>query len=321
MIDRIVEPGLYALSPEAYHADPCELPSLSASIAKAMLTFSPAHAWHAHPRLNPTYQASVPSAEMQEGTVLHWMLLGAGRPPLLVDAGDWRTNAAKDRRLEAQKHGRVAILRWRYRELRRVAAAVRRELRATIDVPEGVYRGVPEAVLVWREGEMWCRCMIDWLPTEMAEPPLIDLKFTTRAGTAEQFSRSVVDHGYDLTAAWYRRGFRAVFKREPGPYVFLNAETAAPNGVSRIVLGPEFEELGDSKVEAAIETWNTCIRRNDWPSYPRRLITADAPRYASQQWEAQSQRGTVQIRDGSRKTALAVARAHALAARLGAPIQ
>ena len=41
--------GIYTLSAEAYHADPCPEPSLSASIANVLLQRSPAHARIQHP--------------------------------------------------------------------------------------------------------------------------------------------------------------------------------------------------------------------------------------------------------------------------------
>ena len=50
MIDR---PGIYELSAEEYHADPCPTPSLSSSIARTLLASSPHHAWWEHPRFNP----------------------------------------------------------------------------------------------------------------------------------------------------------------------------------------------------------------------------------------------------------------------------
>lgn len=320
---RIDAPGLHRLSAEEYHADPCPYPSLSASIARELLHRSPMHAWAAHPRLNPTWCRRQASDEMDEGTLVHWMLFGGGKRPVIVEADDWRTKAAQQLRASAREQGRVAVLGRRYRELRRAAVAIRRELRATVDLPEGIEQGVPEAVLCWQEGDLWCRCMVDWLPTGVAVlPPLVDLKTTRKAATAEQFARSAVDLGMDIQAAWYRRGYRAVFGREPGPMVFIAAEIEPPYGVSRLALGAELEELGEQKVEAALEIWRTCMNRQDWPGYPRRVAFIAAPRFASPTWESQAERGKQQIKDGSRRRAsqAAIARTARIAQAIGGPV-
>ncbi len=48
-------PGLHRLEAEACHRDPAPAPSLSSTLARLLLRRSPAHAWHASPRLNPDW--------------------------------------------------------------------------------------------------------------------------------------------------------------------------------------------------------------------------------------------------------------------------
>lgn len=319
------EPGLYRMTAEQYHADPCPEPSLSASMIRNLLHLSPLHAWHKHPQLNPHWEADRSSDAMDEGTILHFLVLGAGAAPVIVDAPDWRTKAAQELRATARARGRAAVLTWRWRQLRRAAAAIRRECRATLDAPEGIGEGIAEAVLIWREGPVWCRCMVDWMPTGIPAPrpvPLIDFKTTSRAASPEQFARSAADLGYDIQAAWYRRGYEAVMRRTAGPLVFVAAEVDSPWGVSRLALGMEYDELGESKVEAGIEVWRECLNRDDWPGYPRRVGFVDAPRYASMAWESRSSRATQQIKDGGRRAQdrRKLAGMAKVAAQIGGPV-
>ena len=50
--------GMYSNIPDAvYHAGPCDTTSASASILATLYQQLPLHAWTAHPKLNPKYEA------------------------------------------------------------------------------------------------------------------------------------------------------------------------------------------------------------------------------------------------------------------------
>ena len=73
-----MDPGVYYDLPEhEYHSDPCDSPSLSASIAQTIVLESPAHAWLQHPRFGG--KQIEPTKEMDRGTLVHALLLGKGR--------------------------------------------------------------------------------------------------------------------------------------------------------------------------------------------------------------------------------------------------
>ena len=86
----ITAPGIYPdLTPKVYHADPCERPSLSSTIAKVMCSRSPRHAWLAHPRLGDAPEGDAPEGEEKVskqkllGSLLHRLVLGKGGDNLL----------------------------------------------------------------------------------------------------------------------------------------------------------------------------------------------------------------------------------------------
>ncbi len=74
----------------AYHADPCDRPSLSHSIAHTLVSESPRHAWIEHPRLGGNRER-VSTRAMDDGAILHRLLLGEGAGFEMVMADDWRT--------------------------------------------------------------------------------------------------------------------------------------------------------------------------------------------------------------------------------------
>ena len=97
------------LPADEYHADPCERPSLSASIAKVLDRSSPLHAWAAHPRFGGRAPVRESKA-LARGTLLHALLLGESDRIEVVHADDWRTKAAKAARADANAWGRIPTL-------------------------------------------------------------------------------------------------------------------------------------------------------------------------------------------------------------------
>lgn len=292
----IREPGFYRMRADTYHGDPVVEPSLSWSIAHTMLSRSPRHAWFDHPRLNAAWSPMVPTQAMQDGTLLHKMLLGSGPTVALVDAPDWRSDKAKRAWHHADASGLMPVLKPKWRKLLRVAAAARRELRQWTDAPVGLENGFAESVLVWREGSTWCRAMCDWLVPQPGAP-ILDFKFVTRAAPPEEWRKSFAANGYDGQAEWYRRGFRAVFGFDAGPFVFVTVETEPPFGVSVVSPGFDWIELGAEKVKQALEIWAACRMGDVWPGYARRVAFLDAPRFAVDDWQDKAGRAVVQMGD------------------------
>src|SRR3979411_2799004 len=68
-----------------YHADPCERPSLSSSIAKILIEKTPRHAWTAHPWLNPNFVPKQDS-KFDLGSAVHELMLGKGVGYTVIEA-------------------------------------------------------------------------------------------------------------------------------------------------------------------------------------------------------------------------------------------
>lgn len=293
----MMDAGIHRNIPEAtYHADPCEAPSLSSSIAKLLVRRSPLHAWHAHPRLNPDHEPWDGNAAMDAGTILHKLLLGAGAEiePILVRHGDkheragelvtdWKTKAAQDAAAAAREAGKIPVLPHALQALHSAAAAARRQLERH---PEGKMLfepGQPEATLLWREGPIWCRARVDWLLDDPRLPPL-DLK-TTKLSAAPATWERRVQLEYAFQDAFYRRGLRALGHGGRHAMRFLVVEQEAPFGVSVLAPAPSLEILADAEVDRAIRLWTRCIEADDWPGYPRFTAHVEAKPWQAQEAE------------------------------------
>ena len=274
----VTEPGFYVMSAEAYHRDPCPSPSLSASAAIRLISNSARHAWAEHPRLNRRLKPRRPTAFMEDGSCVHRLLTGQGPIPLVVDATDWTTSRARNSRLEAQNTGRPAVLARRWMELRRIAATAKAQILASPELPGDWWKGFGEAVLIWQEGGIWCRCMVDWLmPWRGA--PMVDFKLSSRFQSVDDVGRKIGTLGYEIRQHHYRRGLKAVFGFDPGPYVYVTIEAEQPHGVTYTTSGLAWQERGRMLWERAAVGWAVCLRTQTWPGYSNRLQHLEMPQY------------------------------------------
>lgn len=274
-----------------YHADPCEEPSLSSSLAKIILRQTPRHAWQEHPRLNPELEQT-DDGKFDLGSVAHEIILGKGGGFDVLDFDSWSTKDAKKARAASREIGRTPILKDQHESALAMSKAINERL---LEIPEcrdifdedarGFVNGNAETVLIWRDiGGPLCRAMIDWWgPTELE---VWDLK-TTAAGLSDSaLKRTIINLGYDLSAGFYRRGLHAL---RPGllgrlKWRWIFVEAAAPFECRVIEADAMTLEIGDRKAALAITKWHKCTEANEWPGYPARVDRLEYPEWAYGQW-------------------------------------
>jgi hypothetical protein len=305
---RIDKPGIYSLTAAQYHADPCIEPSFSRSIGKLLIDASPMHAHAAHPRLgagpgDDELAAVLPDAkeDRDTGTAAHSMFLRGEQVAVVVEFDSYATKAAKAARDEILAAGKVPLKRTKYDDTMRMVDALERWRART-----GAFtKGKPEQTLIWQEGPVWCRCMVDWLPDDPAAG-LWDLKTTGRA-TARSWSRQCFDGGSDLQAAFYPRGAAQLRGGEvPGDFGFCVVENKPPFGVKVFGMSPSAIEMAEGKIAYALDTWALCRELDVWPNYPDEVEWIDAPVYALREWDWRQRQAKHQALRGHAHTASVV---------------
>jgi hypothetical protein len=283
MIDTITapitKPGVYEIPAAQYHRDPCPEPSLSSSIAKKLCLASPAHAAYAHPRL--TADAVEEEAEaLDVGTAAHAILLEGVRNVVIIDAKDYRTNAAKEARDAARLAGKTPLLAARWRDVENMIAAARLQLDHHVDGAAMFTHGEPEQTLIWVERldddpatDVWCRARLDWL----RDGAIDDYKTTSATANPETWTRTMFSAGHDIQAAWYLRGLRAIAGLDDAIFRFAVQEMYPPYVLSVIGLGPDALLLAEKKCLYALEVWRESRARGEWIGYPRRTCYASLP--------------------------------------------
>lgn len=279
--------GILEMPAGAYHADPCERPSLSASIARILCTNSPAHARAAHPKLNPAFERQ-DEQHFDIGTVAHALLLEGEAAIEVVDASDWRTNAAKEARDQARADGRTPLLEKHWTQVQAMVAATHNQLDYVDATPPMFSEGRAEQTLIWQESNgVVCRSRLDWLHHDYSA--VDDFKTTSRSANPEQWSRSLFSFGGDVQAAFYLRGLRAVTGRDAA-FRFCVQETFAPYALAVFQLGPDALTLAEAKVEYAIAKWAQCLQDDAWPAYPTEVCHVSMPPYEEMRWHEREMR-------------------------------
>lgn len=267
--------GIHEIRAEDYHADPCERPSLSASIAALLVNRSPLHAWNAHPRLNPNHKR-VEKAAYDLGTVVHELLLQGTTECLeVIDANDFRTKAAQEARDDAYADGKVPLLSKDVTRATEMCEAVRDQLDRRDDDPPVLADGKPERMLVWEERGVTCRALVDWLRDDFRA--IDDAKTTKGSAEPRKWSKSTLwDIGADVQVAFNMRGVKAITGVEP-VFRYVLIECSAPYAISVVTLSSSALDLGMRKADFAIDRWRECLESDIWPGYSSEVHEAETP--------------------------------------------
>lgn len=279
---RIETPGVYAITPAQYHADPIPGGSLSSSIARTLLSQSPGHArWQMdNPRESKAFDI---------GRAAHRSLLGKGDDfavcpdELLASNGAMSTKAAKEWAEEMRARGITPIKADEAEAVAAMAAAAREHLSLcglTLDPAHS------EVAAFGKVEEVWCRALIDNAPD--GADWLLDAKTTTDA-SPEACIRSVTAYGYDVQAAHYLETWKAA-TGEDRRFLFLFVEKEAPHGCSLVELYSDPTDPADWMVSAREKTaearaiWTECRATGHWPMYPAGVALLGAPAWHRVKW-------------------------------------
>lgn len=288
---HITQPGVYDIPEDAYHADPVVGGSLSSSEARPILA-CPAKGIRAK-QFKDRWSAS-----MNFGAVAHRLVLGRGDDYAVVEANDWRTNAAKEARDAARDAGKRPLLTKDMDAAREMVAALhshRFHDPKTGEVqPTGagdLFRnGIPEQTLVWRDGAsgVMCRARIDWTPKRGRIYP----EYKTTADAEPGFlQRQVWTLGYHMQAEWYLRGIRALGLHRNPRWLWVFQEKTAPYLVT--CAQPDAEMLQWAKVanDKALDIYRACTAAGRWPGYVDSVTTLSLPPWAVNELDRREQAG------------------------------
>jgi hypothetical protein len=273
---------VYDMPERVYHADPCEVPSLTQSIAHTIVCESPAKAYLKHPKLGNAPRKV--TEDMETGTAFHALLLGKGSDIVPIDAPSFKGDHAKEMAAIAREAGKVPMLASKYVVLAKAAEVARQKIEAA----GYFFDGQSEVSVFWEETAtdgtvVQCRARWDHLCASQAR--ILDLKKVSDAHP-DVLPRHMTEFGYDIQEVSYRRALRAVFPELAGrdDFVFLFCELAPPYAMTPLRSAGSMQALGELKWTKAVDRWAQCLQTGVWPDYATETVRAEAPAFELNRW-------------------------------------
>lgn len=271
--------GLYdTIGEDVYHGDRDLAPklgrSLSQSGAKTLLINPARFAWERdHGRPNKD--------AFDTGTLIHALTLRGGDNRLrVIDAYDWRTNAAKAAKADAQAQGLIAVHRGDLRDAAPIARTVRRDELAGAILSAG--RPEVSAYAVDPDTGVTLRARFDWLREGTALDCLVDLKSAAYGkGTPDGFGKSAASYDYPMQAWWYRHVYWLITERWL-PFYTITVETDPPHFVTVGQYSEHDLAIGEERGRAAIAEYAERQASGRWDPEPI-IHTFDLPPWYGRQ--------------------------------------
>lgn len=291
-----MNPGIYS---DLTMGDYLAMPAVSASMIKTILDECPRAAWY-QSWLN-TRRQRFDNDATDRGTIAHGILLeGSIDNVAVIDPRDhpaektgaipvgWTNKSIKAARDEARAAGKTPVLAGDFGVIENMVSAAWEFIHSLKETEPQVWAafqpdgGQSEVTMVWQDGETLCRMRPDRISSD--HRLIVDYKTSARSVEPDSWGRTqLVGLGYYLSAAWYRRGVKALTGIEPS-YVFLAQEAEAPYLCSLVGVDPAAFALGAEKVAAGLDMWQQCVRTSSWPAYPNRVCYPEIPAWESARW-------------------------------------
>lgn len=261
-----MKPGIYTnLSNEDYHG--------GEGVSKSgldLIARSPAH-----------YRAryidgadTTPTPAMLFGTAFHTAILEPGRfAEEYLAAPKCNRGTKAWMAFEAKNPGKTIIKPGEFDSIRRMVESVQSH-----PVARGaLLAGKPEQSVFWEDPDTGslCRCRPDFWRDDGA---IIDVK-TAADGGPEEFMRSASTYRYHVQAAFYLDGCLAT-GNSSGEFFLVVVEKEAPFNVSFFLASNEMVAAGRDAYRENLDTYDKCIRTDDWPGYPAGPLTLNLPPWA-----------------------------------------
>ncbi len=225
--------------------------------------------------------------EMDFGSLAHKLLLGKGAEIAVSPTPNWKGGEAAAFWDEAKAAGRIPVLAKTLERANQMTASIHFQLQEMglgfIFHPD-TEGGKSELAGFWREGESWCRFLLDCVifDEDRLRATVFDLKTMSQSSHPKACAARIASMGYDIQRAHYLRGLEALRPDLAGrlEWTFVFVETSSPFAVTPVQISGEWAAIGEAKWQRALDIWKNCNETGVWPGYTSESMRLEAPMWA-----------------------------------------
>lgn len=266
--DTDIQPGVYDITADDYHADPVPGGSLSSTGARKLLPPGCPALYH----YEQGHQQAKPARHLEFGTAVHTLAFGDGPGLVRIDADSYKTKEAQQAAAKARAQGAVPLLAAEMQQAEDMAAA----LLAHPQAGDLLTDGEAEQTYLWRDPEtgIWCRARMDYVrPGEV-----VDLK-TTQDVSLDALIKTIHKWGYHQQRDWYIRGYRAIWGHDP-EWKFIFIDKNPPYLITVVDCDVTSALIGEARNRRARHIFAECQRTGIWPAHDQQIWTLPLPAWA-----------------------------------------
>jgi hypothetical protein len=289
----ISKPGIYDLSNEAYHGQPCVGPSISGSGLTMMEQFCPARFWEVS-SLNPNATPEKQADGFSVGKAAHNLILEGEEAFLrdvIVKPEGHNGSTKKGKAWLAEQAERIKaratlINHDEWMMIKAMADAVARDPRAS----KAFTDGRPEQSLIWQDRQtgIWLKSRPDWLPYNSRFCPNYK---TAACAKPSVFKNSAFKNGYDQSAALCIEGLSEVCGIADPVYYFVVQEKERPYLVSIVTLEEADLDWARLLNRRWLDVAAECLQTGVWPGYGDEVVTIRRPVYMERELDRRHEAG------------------------------
>jgi exodeoxyribonuclease VIII len=226
--------------------------------------------------------SEAPSRAQQLGTCAHSAVLENNfnafktAPP---EATDRRTKAWKEAEAEAEAENRILLTREEAFQINRMHAAF--WINATVSTLMKRITSVEESFFCH---DFETNIGMKARPDALGHNIIIDYKTSSRGVDADSFQKTIVDYGYDFSAAHYS----SVIEQVTGmtcDFYWIVQETEAPFSIQVYKASDACLQRAESTRKAALRTLGKSFITDKWPGYDEAVKEIDIPAWAAKKVE------------------------------------
>lgn len=265
---------------KTYLADPADEPSLTSSLARALLSTAPRKVWEETKRLNKDAKPKDKTA-FDLGTAAHEYFTSDGVGVVELDFKAFNTNAAKEARDAVRAAGKTPILKANMGRVKAMAVAAWEQMEQNQEEIPDLRAADPETSIFWQEDGVTCRARPDFYNIEA--DVMYHYKTTAVKLSELALAKHAANSKWHLTAAHYAAAGQALTGR-PTRQVFIVQEVDAPHLLITCELDATFMETGIMRRRRALYLWGRCLTNKMWPGFTSHTVKLEMP-----EWEERNE--------------------------------